>query len=345
MDELGTKKMKKNKVLVTGAAGFMGSHVAEHCLHLGMEVVAVDDLSGGFERNVPTNATFVKGDLRSVEFVRSLWEHGPFDYVYHLAAYAAEGLSHFIRRFNYETNLLASVNLINASINSEVKCFVFTSSIAVYGRNQLPMREELTPHPEDPYGVSKLAVELDLAASQELFGLNYVIFRPHNVYGERQNLSDKYRNVIGIFIRQCLEGEPLTIFGDGRQTRAFSHIDDVAPSIARAPLIQEAYNQVFNVGADEPHTVLRIASEVSQALGRPLNVKHLAPRNEVIDAFADHSRVQSVFGRQTTVPIGAGIERMAKWALLQPRDLPMEFYNIEVRKNLPDSWRARVDLG
>jgi UDP-glucose 4-epimerase len=172
-----------------------------------------------------------------------------------------------------------------------------------------------------------------------------VIFRPHNVYGERQNLSDRYRNVIGIFIRQCLEGEPLTIFGDGKQTRAFSHIDDVAPSLARAPLIQEAYTQVFNVGADEPHTVLRIASEVSQALGRPLNVKHLAPRNEVIDAFADHSKVQNVFGKQTTVTIQAGIERMANWASLQPRDLPMEFYNLEVRKNLPEVWRTRVELG
>lgn len=338
--------MSKPRVLVTGAAGFMGSHVADHCLGLGMQVVAVDDLSGGFLSNVPQGVTFVKGDLRSPEFVRSVWENeGPFDYVYHLAAYAAEGLSHFIRRFNYETNLVASVNLINASVNTGVKCFVFTSSIAVYGRNQLPMTEDLTPRPEDPYGISKYAVELDLAAAHELFGLNHVIFRPHNVFGERQNLADKYRNVIGIFIRQCLDDQPLTVFGDGRQTRAFSHIDDVAPSIARAPLVHAAYNQVFNVGADEPYSVLQIAEQVARSLGRKLQIKHLDARNEVVHAFADHSKARTVFGNQATVPIATGIDRMVRWALEQSRDLPKEFYNLEVEKNLPESWRARVALG
>lgn len=338
--------MSKPRVLVTGAAGFMGSHVADHCLGLGMQVVAVDDLSGGFLSNVPQGVTFVKGDLRSPEFVRSVWENeGPFDYVYHLAAYAAEGLSHFIRRFNYETNLVASINLINASVNAGVKCFVFTSSIAVYGRNQLPMTEELTPRPEDPYGISKYAVELDLAAAHELFGLNHVIFRPHNVFGERQNLADKYRNVIGIFIRQCLDDQPLTVFGDGRQTRAFSHIDDVAPSIARAPLVHAAYNQVFNVGADEPYSVLQIAEQVARSLGRKLQIKHLDARNEVVHAFADHSKARVVFGNQATVPIATGIDRMVRWASEQSRDLPKEFYNLEVEKNLPESWRARVALG
>jgi UDP-glucose 4-epimerase len=335
--------MSKPRALVTGGAGFMGSHVAERCLALGLDVVAVDDLSGGHRRNVPPGATFVQGDLRSVELVRSLWEdRGPFDYVYHLAAYAAEGLSHFIRRFNYETNLIASVNLINAAVNGGVKCFVFTSSIAVYGRNQLPMREELTPHPEDPYGVSKLAVELDLAAARELFGLNYVVFRPHNVYGERQNVSDKYRNVIGIFMHQCLKNEPLTIFGDGLQTRAFSHIDDVAPAIARAPLEPAAYNEVFNVGADEPHTVLSIATEVSRSLGVPLRVQHLPARNEVTDAYADHAKVRRLLGQAATVPIGVGVERMASWVRSLPLEAPKEFYDIEIRKNLPASWLAKL---
>jgi UDP-glucose 4-epimerase len=334
--------MAKPRALVTGAAGFMGSHVAQHCMDLGMDVVGVDDLSGGFRRNVPDGVKFVEGDLRSVELVKSLWDGGPFDYVYHLAAYAAEGLSHFIRRFNYETNLLASVNLINAAANHGVKCFVFTSSIAVYGRNQLPMREDLTPHPEDPYGVSKLAVELDLAAAHELFGLNYVIFRPHNVYGERQNVADKYRNVIGIFMHQCLEGKPLTIFGDGKQTRAFSHIDDVAPQIARAALEPKAWNEIFNVGADEPHTVLTIAEEVSRALGLPVQINHLPARNEVVDAYSDHSKVRRVLGQGPSVTIRDGIERMAKWVRSQPLEEPKEFFNIEVRKNLPPSWLSKV---
>ena len=168
------------------------------------------------------------------EPLAALFEAERFDYVYHLAAYAAEGLSHFIRRFNYRDNLIGSVNLINEAVKHDVKCFVFTSSIAVYGAGQLPMDEAMIPLPEDPYGISKYAVELDLRAAHEMFGLNYVIFRPHNVYGEGQNLGDRYRNVLGIFMNQIMQGLPLTIFGDGEQTRAFSYISDVAPYIARS---------------------------------------------------------------------------------------------------------------
>jgi UDP-glucose 4-epimerase len=303
-----------------------------------MEVVAVDDLSGGHRRNVPPGASFMAGDLRSVELVESLWGRGPFDYVYHLAAYAAEGLSPFIRRFNYETNLLASVNLINAAVNHGTTCFVFTSSIAVYGRNQLPMREELTPHPEDPYGISKLAVELDLAAAHATFGLDSIVFRPHNVYGERQNLSDKYRNVVGIFMRQGLQGEPLTIFGDGRQTRAFSHVDDVAPVIARAPLERAAYNETFNVGADEPCDVLSIAEEISRCLDVELRVRHLPARNEVVDAYADHAKVRRLLSHAPEVSLAVGLRKMAAWARSQPLDTPKEHFALEIRKNLPSGW-------
>src|SRR6267154_3248389 len=162
-------------------------------------------------------------------FISMLYATHRFDYIYHLAAYAAEGLSHFIRRYNYNTNLIGSVNLINEAVKQKVKCFVFTSSIAVYGKGQLPMTEEMTPVPEDPYGVSKYAVELDLRAAHEMFGLNYVVFRPHNVYGENQNIGDRYRNVIGIFMNQTMRGEPLTVVGDGAQALAVSHIDVVAP--------------------------------------------------------------------------------------------------------------------
>src|SRR5262245_9428434 len=187
-----------------------------------MHVVATDDLSGGFPENLPDAAEWVHGDLRDREFVASLWSGGRFDYVYHLAAYAAEGLSHFVRAFNYRTNLEASVNLINQAVIHEAERFVFTSSIAVYGAGQVPMTEDLTPRPEDPYGISKYAVELDLGAARDMFGLRYTVFRPHNVYGERQNIADRYRNVIGIFMNCVLRDEPMPIFGDGTQTRAFS---------------------------------------------------------------------------------------------------------------------------
>src|SRR3984957_18182407 len=283
--------------LVTGGAGFMGSHVAEHLLRLGHDVVVLDDLSGGFRDNVPSKATFVEGSILDHDLINQLFDRHGFDYVYHLAAYAAEGLSHFIKRFNYNNNLIGSVNLVNAAVNHNVKCFVFTSSIAVYGAGQSPMSEDMIPIPEDSYGISKLAVEQELRVSHEMFGLDYIVFRPHNVYGERQNIGDRYRNVVGIFMNQLLRGEPMTIFGDGLQQRAFTHIDDVAPIIAASVDVGGARNQVFNVGADVPHTVNVLAEVVAEAMGKRCEINHLDPRNEGKIAFSDHSKAERVLGK------------------------------------------------
>jgi UDP-glucose 4-epimerase len=304
-----------------------------------MDVVATDDLSGGFVDNVPKEASWVQGDLRSRQFVASLWEtHGPFDYVYHLGAYAAEGLSHFIRAYNYTTNLVASMHLLNEAIKTKARCFVFTSSIAVYGKNQLPMTEDLVPQPEDPYGISKYAVELDLKAAHEMFGIPYVVFRPHNVYGERQNIADRYRNVIGIFMNQVLQGMPMTVFGDGLQTRAFSHVDDVAPVIARAPLVSAACHEVFNIGADTPYTILQLAEEVAAAFGKPCEVKHLPARNEVVHAFSDHTKVRAVFSPPAPIGLKTGIRRMAEWVRSRGPAIPVRFSDIEIHDKLPAGW-------
>jgi UDP-glucose 4-epimerase len=329
------------RVLVTGAAGFIGSHVADHCLAQGMTVVATDDLSGGFRENVPAAAAWAQGDLKDRSFVRSLWtQHGPFDCVYHLGAYAAEGLSHFIRAYNYQTNLVASMHLLNEAIKAKCKCFVFTSSIAVYGQGQLPMTEDMTPMPEDPYGISKYAVELDLKAAHEMFGIDYVVFRPHNVYGERQNIADKYRNVIGIFMNQLLQGRPMSVFGDGLQTRAFSHVDDVAPIIARAPLVPAARNRAFNIGADTPYTILQLAEEIAAAFGKPLALHHLPARNEVVHAFSDHSRVREAFQPPAPIDLRTGIRRMAEWVKSRGPAVPVRFGDIEIRDKLPAGWES-----
>jgi UDP-glucose 4-epimerase len=328
------------KALVTGAAGFIGSHVVDGCLELGMDVVATDDLSGGYIENVSERARFVVGDLRDSDFVVSLWESQDFDYVYHLGAYAAEGLSHFVRAFNYRTNLEASVNLINQAILHDARRFVFTSSIAVYGHGQVPMTEDMIPVPEDPYGISKYAAELDLAAAAKMFGLDYTIFRPHNVYGERQNIADKYRNVIGIFMNAVLRGEPMRVFGDGRQTRAFSHIADVAPIISRSPLLERSRNEVFNIGADQPYTVLELAREVADAFGVERRVEHEPPRNEVVHAYSDHSKVREVFDPPPPIDLHTGIGRMTAWVKEHGPSDPVEFPGeIEVDRNLPPSWR------
>lgn len=329
------------RILVTGVAGFIGSHVAENCLRLGFDVVGVDDLSGGFVENIPAGVDFRNGSITDHTWLASLWDEGRFDYVYHLAAYAAEGLSHFIRRYNYTINLIGSVNLINLSVLHKVKCFVFTSSIAVYGTNQTPMKESLVPQPEDPYGVSKYAVELDLKSAHHMFGLDSIVFRPHNVYGENQNIADKYRNVIGIFMNQVLHGAPMTIFGDGTQTRAFSHVDDVAPIIARSVTVKEAYNEVFNIGADHPYTVNELSSEVAKSFIVKPQVQYLPQRNEVLHAFASHEKVQQVFSPGKPISLEEGVNRMARWVKARGPMTPVEFDNIEVSINLPPSWLPR----
>ena len=324
--------------LVTGGAGFIGSHVAKHLLANGHDVVIIDDLSGGFEDQLPDGARFIKGCITDVRLIESTFSNFAVDYVFHLAAYAAEGLSHFIRRFNYHNNLIGSVNLINESIRHSIKCFVFTSSIAVYGAAQVPMGEETTPLPEDPYGVSKYAVELDLRAAHATFGLPYIVFRPHNVYGDHQNVGDPYRNVIGIFMRQCLLNQPLTIFGDGLQTRAFSHIDDVAPHIASSVHCPDALNSVFNIGADQTFSVLDVALAVGNALGRAPEVIHLPPRHEVLHAYACHERARRVLGARPSVRLEDGIGRMASWVQGVGIRQSKTFEHIEVDRNLPPSW-------
>lgn len=331
-------------VLVTGGAGFIGSHVARHCMKMGFETVVLDDLSGGFRDNVPEGCSFVKGSINDVGLINQLFLEHSFDYVYHLAAYAAEGLSHFIRNFNYNNNLVGTINLVNASVNSgTVKRFVFTSSIAVYGAGQVPMTEEMTPKPEDPYGISKYAAELDLQAALSMFGLNFTIFRPHNVYGENQNMGDRYRNVIGIFMNQIMQNQPLTIFGDGKQTRAFSHVDDVAPIIARCVQDDESENEVFNIGAEKPYSVVELAQIISKAFGVEPNINFLDARNEVVDAFSDHTKVDRVFGKQDYISLDQGINQMSSWAKEKgPRESSI-FSGIEIAKNMPPSWNSVFD--
>jgi UDP-glucose 4-epimerase len=218
---------------------------------------------------------------------------------------------------------------------------VFTSSIAVYGAGQVPMSEDQTPEPEDPYGISKYAVELDLKAAHELFGLDYSVFRPHNVYGERQNIADRYRNVIGIFMNNVLQAKAMPVFGDGKQTRAFSHIVDVAPIIARSPLVAASRNEIYNIGADQPYTILELAEEIAAAFDVEPELEHLPARNEVVHAFSDHTKVRRDFDPPQPLDLRAGIQRMAAWVREHGSREPIEFTGeIEIERNLPPSWRA-----
>lgn len=326
------------RVLVTGGAGFIGSHVVDDLIELGCDVIVLDDLSGGFKENVHPEAKFIQGSVNDEKLVKRIFKENRISYVYHLAAYAAEGLSHFIKKFNYENNLIGSINLINASVNHDIKCFVFTSSIAVYGKNQLPMQEDMIPRPEDSYGIAKFAIEQELRVCHEMFGLNYIIFRPHNVYGERQNIGDKYRNVIGIFMNQIMQGLPLTIFGDGSQTRAFSYVKDLSPIISKSFAVKKAYNEIFNIGAEHPYTINELALEVCRAMNVESKIVYIDERNEVKHAYASHEKVRNYFGVESKYSLQEGLSVMANWARKTGVKESKRFKHIEIKKNMPESW-------
>ena len=325
-------------ILVTGGAGFIGSHIVDYLIRTGERVVVLDDLSGGFIQNVNKKAIFIKGSITNARLVEKVFRKYKPEYVFHIAAYAAENLSHFIKRFNYNNNLIGSVNLLNESVKNGVKCFVFTSSMAVYGNNPVPFNEDMTPMTEDSYGIAKLAVEQELKVTKKIFGLDYIIFRPHNVYGERQNIGDRYRNVIGIFMNQILQEKPVTIFGDGLQTRAFSYIRDIVPTISNSIYNPDAYNQIFNIGADTPYTVKDLSFMVARAMGVGYGFIHLPERKEVKEAWSSQDKIKDKLFYESRYSLEEGIKNMAEWVKKEGSKKSKQFKNIEITKNIPEIW-------
>jgi len=335
------------RAIVTGGAGFIGSHVATLLVAEGHDVLVIDDLSGGFEENVPCGARFEKRSIQ--EPLDDLFARFRPDHVYHLAAYAAEGLSHHIPVFNYTNNVVGTANVLGATYRSGGRHFVFTSSIAAYGhRRESAAFDESTPcHPCDPYGAAKLACEHHIESFHQYYGSpSYTIFRPHNVFGPRQNIADPYRNVVGIFMRSAMEGRPMPVFGDGAQTRSFSYIAAVARCIATAPFVSGAENTIFNVGGDEPMSVHELARKVAAVMGVPLEIEWLPQRKEVLHAHCDHRRVREVFpgACADVVDIIEGLRVMAGHVrsrpVPQPTDCPSP---IEILDLLPPSWKQRME--
>jgi len=324
------------KILVTGGAGFIGSHMVDYLIDKGHDVTVLDDLSGGLEKNINPRAKFVKGSIVNKKIVEKTMKEK--EIVYHLAAYAAEGLSHFIRRYNYMNNLIGSINLINAAIKNKVKCFVFTSSMAVYGSANPPFDESITPHPEDPYGAAKYAVEIDLKMAHEMFGLNYVIIRPHNVYGERQFLGDPYRNVIGIWMNRIMQGKEPLIYGDGKQTRAFSYISDLVPCLAESAFIEKARSEIINLGAGKSYTLNQLAEEIKKAMVSNLEAVHVEARKEVKHAYSTIDKSERILGFKDTISLQDGLARMAKWAKSVGPMQPIVWEGYELEENLPEFW-------
>lgn len=330
----------KAKVLITGVAGLLGSHFSRHLLKKGYEVLGIDDFSGGYEENIALGVSCANINLADQKLVDRWFRDNRPDYVYHFAAYAAEGLSPFVRKYNYTNNLICSANLITAALNHDVKKFIFTSSMAVYGgRNIPPFTEDMRPDPLDPYGVAKYAVETDLRLAHEQFGLRYTIIRPHNVVGIYQNIWDRYRNVIGIWIRKALNNEPLTIFGDGRQKRAFSDISFYPEPFER--VMHEHDGEIFNVGADRERTILEMSDIVIQCAKRhgiTAERVHMEGRHEARNAFCNHDKAKRMLSFRDATDIEKTIHEMFVWALACP-NRAVKTIEYETSRNIYSFWK------
>jgi len=328
------------KIFVTGCAGLLGANYTRHLLENGHQVIGIDDLSGGYKAFVPTgeNFTFVKFNLEKRKKVVELFEEHKPDVLLHFAAYAAEGLSPFIRNFNYRNNLVCSANLINECITHNTK-FIFTSSMAVYGEQEPPFTEDKRPQPIDPYGIAKYAVECDLKLAHEQFGLRYNIVRPHNVLGTYQNIWDRYRNVIGIFIRKAINGQPILIYGDGEQTRAFSDIRYYMDPFDK--LLTDYDNEIFNIGADKHFSLNEVAETVQRTAkkyGYEVPIEHGEPRHEVKHAYCDHTKAKTMLDFRDETRIEDLIESMFVWAMKQP-NRKVKNMEYEVTKDIYDYWK------
>jgi UDP-glucose 4-epimerase len=334
----------KKTFLITGVAGLIGSRLANWILK-NVEnscVYGIDDLSGGYHENIPEGVNFFKLNLvNDVKLINELFESTKFDYVFHLAAYAAEGLSPFIRTYNYDNNLRATALIVNNCIQHNVTRLVFTSTLAVYGHGNGSVFDELqTPAPIDPYGVAKYACEMDIQIAGVQHNLDWCIIRPHNVYGEYQNIWDKYRNVIGIWMYQRIHKLPLTIFGDGNQTRAFSYIDDILEPLFKASIEKKASKQIINLGGIKEYSINNI-KDIFCDISKSNNVVYLESRHEVKHSIPTYQKSIDILGFKHITEMETGISKMWNWAQLQPSRTRFEWPFFELDNGLYGFWKNK----
>jgi UDP-glucose 4-epimerase len=329
------------KVLITGVAGLLGSRLADWIIEnkKDVEVIGIDDLSGGYVENVNKKVVFYKNNLITDDVSKIFQDHKP-DVVFHFAAYAAEGLSPFIRCFNYDNNLKSTAKIVNECIKKGVNRLVFTSTMAVYGHGYGDIfSEDQLQNPIDPYGVAKYACEMDIQIASEQHGLDWCIIRPHNVYGIKQNIWDKYRNVLGIWMYQHLNGQPMTIYGDGLQSRAFSYIDDSLEPLWKSGVDPRASKQIINLGGIEEITI-KDASDVLRDVIGSGTIVHLEKRHEVKKAVPTYQKSIDLLDFKYKTSLKDGLTTMWNWAKDQPMKDRFVWSEYELEKGIYNYWKV-----
>ena len=326
--------MKKN-ILITGVAGLLGSRLADWIIeNKGDEyqVIGIDDLSGGFKENIHSKVIFYAHDLVTGD-LNQVFKENKIDYVYHFAAYAAEGLSPFIRSYNYDNNLKATARLVNECIKHDVKRLIFTSTLAVYGHGYGGIFDEKQQQaPIDPYGVAKYACEMDIQIAGEQHGLDWCIIRPHNVYGIKQNIWDKYRNVLGIWMFQHLNNQPFT-----------SYIDDSLEPLWNAAIKPEASKEIINLGGIEETSIIEASVALKNVIGKDTGKTpetiFLEARHEVKHSIPTFQKSVDILGFEHKTNLEDGLTEMWKWAKQQPMRERFVWPSYELEKGIYSFWK------
>jgi len=330
------------KILITGVAGLLGSRLSDYIIenHPEVHIVGVDDMSGGYKENVNSKVELWEMNLVNGN-IDECFERHQFDYVYHFAAYAAEGLSPFIRTYNYQNNLVVTSRIITQCIKHNVKRLIFTSTLAVYGHGYGGIFDESQiPKPIDPYGVAKYGCEMDIQIAGEQHGLDWCIIRPHNVYGIKQNIWDKYRNVLGIWMYQHLNGQPMTIFGDGTQTRAFSFIDDSLEPLWKASFKPEASKQIINLGGIEEVSINEVSKILREVIGEG-EILYLEGRHEVKHSIPTFQKSIDILDFNYKTSMKDGLTIMWDWAKKQPMRERFIWPFYELDKGIYSFWKTK----
>jgi len=330
------------KILITGIAGFLGSHLADRFLAEGHEVSGVDSLSGGDAGNVPHGARWTASDCGCWTSMEKALKG--IDVVYHTACTAYEGLSVFSPSIIVRNTSGITATVLSASIAQGVKRFVYCSSMSRYGFNDTPFREEYRPRPQDPYAIAKVASEQLIANLAPTFGYEYVIAVPHNIIGPRQRHYDPYRNVAAIMINCMLQGEQPVIYGDGTQMRCFSFISDVVDVLAQFATDERVSGEVFNVGPDEEAvTINQLAETIAGLLDFELQPRYFPDRpQEVRQATCSADKIREWFGYETQVGLKDGLQQMIDY--IRPRVRKFEYHlPIEIQNDkTPRTWTERL---
>lgn len=328
------------KILITGVAGLIGSRLADYIIENepDVHIVGIDDLSGGYIENVNPKVELWQMNLINGN-ISECFERHNFDYVYHLAAYAAEGLSPFIRSYNYQNNLVSTSRIINECIIHNVKRLIFTSTMAVYGHGNGEIFDETqVPCPIDPYGIAKYACEMDIKVAGEQHGLDWCIVRPHNVYGVKQNIWDKYRNVLGIWMYQHMNGEPMTIFGDGMQKRAFSYVDDCLEPLWKTSQQDNCSKEIINLGGTIHYTINE-ANKILKNVIKGGETIYKEQRHEVKNAVPTWQKSVDLLNYRDETYLHHGLVKMWKWAQRQPKRERFVWENYEISKGIYEFWK------